>query len=311
MKRITQLIGYCLIILPVFCGCNKDEGNSNPILIYTKGSNGNTTAGKIIHTSAGKRQTLLDAAFVCAATRELPADETIRFSVDTALIAAYNDKRQTGYHAAPEGSYAFSHEATAVIRSGKFQSTDTIQLTITRPEAFTEAAYLLPVRLTPATQQPSSNFGVIYVIIHTDVLYFQGAADVAGTLTDPDGSWSVIADDGEAPEILGDASTYWYPWSLPATAVINFGSPKTLKGLKFTTYHMFYALGRVALSKSADGLTWDKLGAEDLLSPAMQGGLAVQYAEFYVPETMQYLQLTIEKSWRNYGVILNLCSIIE
>jgi hypothetical protein len=310
--KIIQLIGYCLITLAVFCGCNKEDGNSNPILIYTKGSDGNAITGKIIHVSTGMHQVQLDAAFICAATRELPADEVVRFSVDTALVTAYNDKHQTGYLAAPEGGYEFSHEATAIIRSGKFRSADTVRLTITRPEIFSEAGYLLPVRLTPATQQPSSNFGVIYVIIHTDVLCFHGAMGITGTLTDPAGNWPVTADDGEASNIAdGDFDTYWFPSDLPVTAVINFGSPRTLKGVKFTAFHTYYALGRISMAKSADGRTWDKLGTGNLLAPIRQGRMAVQYAEFYTPETMQYLRLTVETSWMGNGVVLNLCSIIE
>jgi hypothetical protein len=253
----------------------------------------------------------LDAAFICAATRELPADETVRLSVDTALVAAYNSKYKTGCLAAPEGSYAFSHEATAMIRSGKFQSTDTVQLTITRPEAFTEAVYLLPVRLTPATHQPSSNFGVVYVVIRTDVVHFRGATGVSGILTDPEGSWSATSSDGNASGMLGTVSSYWYPWNIPATAVINFNSPKTLKGLKFTTYGTQYALGRISLSKSSDGAVWSSLGAAGMLVPVRQEGRAVQYVEFYTPVTTQYLQLTLEASWTDYGVAINLLSIIE
>lgn len=299
------------MLLPVFCGCNKEEGNNNPPLIYAKGNEGNTTLGKIIHTSSGEHEVQLNATFVCAATRELPADETVHLRVDTALVAAYNDKYETDYRVAPEGSYAFSHEATAIIRSGKFQSTDTVQLTITRPEAFTEDAYLLPVRLAPATQQPSSNFGTVYIIIHTEVVHFRGAMGVSGTLTDPEGSWSTNSNDSDASGMLGNVFSYWYPWNLPATAAINFSRPRTLKGLKFTAYHTLYAPGRVSLSKSSDGNTWSSLGTASMLPPVQQEGMAVQYVEFYSPVTTQFLQLTLEDSWAGYGVVLSLLSIIE
>jgi hypothetical protein len=312
-KATTLFTGTAAIIAALsFCGCDKENGNDNPVLIYAKGNSGNTTTGQIIHTAAGKHFVQLEAAFICAATREMPADETIHLNVDNTLVAGYNAQHETACLPAPEGSYAFSHEAAATIRSGNFRSTDTLRLSITKPDLFEEGDYLLPVRLTPATHRASSNFGVVYILLRSYTSNFRGATSVPGTLTDPDNKgWSVTSSDGYyVSNILGNLSNYWYINETPATAVINFKTVKTLKGLRFVTYGNSYAIGSIALEASSDSLTWTKLGAEPLLPPVKYNRFVQQYLEFYTPLPAQYLKLGIEKPGGG-TVVINLFSIIE
>ncbi|MDR3132786.1 MAG: DUF1735 domain-containing protein [Prevotellaceae bacterium] len=309
MNSIIKTVLAGLLIAAASC-TGKEDGNDNPLRIYARGNDGNKTTGQIINTSSGAHRVNLKAAFVCAATREVASDETVRLAVDNNLVAEYNARYGIDYLAAPEGSYEFSHNATATIKSGNFHSEDTITLTITQPENFKVGTYLLPIRLHPATCQPSSNFGVIYVILHSSFSYFHGADKVAGTLVDPDGQGWLISGNGNGMgNILGNINSYWYITELPATAVINFNLPKTMKGLRFVSYTSSYAIGELSLAHSNDGATWNSLGTETLLPPVKYSYYVQQHVEFYLPVTARYLKLTIEKS-RGAGVLFNLFSII-
>jgi hypothetical protein len=314
--QITKLVLCCLMAAPVFCGCNEENGNDNdiPILIYAKGDDGNITRGQIVHTSSGMHYMSLHATFLCNATREVPSGETVRFSVDSALVAGYNEEYHTEYRIAPKGSYEFSHDATAVIPSGTLQSTDTVALNITKPEIFEDGTYLIPVKLTPETQQLSVNFGVVYVIIQVSTGDFRGADSVTGKTVDPAGQgWTATADKGygDISDILSNyAYGYWYSMDFPTTITINFNRSQTLKGLMFTSVYAEYGFRRISLAVSNDSTTWKSLSTQDLLEPVVEYGFSQQYVEFFVPVTTQYLQLVISSPWDGGFTLLSKFSII-
>jgi hypothetical protein len=199
----------------------------------------------------------------------------------------------------PEDSYEFSHNATAVIKSGTFNSTDTVVLTLTRPESLdADSIYIIPVRLLPTMHQPSNNFGVVYVIINTRLADFRGVTKAPkGTLINPGGQgWSLTSNDGVDPEvILISDHDYWWIARTPATAIINFNSIKTLKGIKLNSYGGSYAPSEISLAWSNDGITWNDLGVAALLSPTSDAGLYAQYVEFYEPITTSFVKLSITK----------------
>jgi hypothetical protein len=308
------LFGLFLLTAPFFCGCSeKENNNENPVLIYIKGTNANLIKGRITHTSAGTSDVTLDAKFICSATREVAVDVEAQLSMDNALVAEYNTQHGAACLAAPEGSYRFSHNAKTVIKSGAFQSPDTITLTITQPEKFTAGTYLLPVKLSSLAHQTSSNFKVVYVIIETSTSHFRGTDKVAGTLIDPIGKgWTITADKGYTPAAIfnNNANSYWYIPEFPATAVIDLQSPQKLKGLKLGNTYAIYGIHELSLAWSNDGITWNSLGKETLHSPINENGNGAQFVEFYTPVTAQYLKLIIEKPMETLGVIFNFFSII-
>jgi hypothetical protein len=311
----AKLIAWCLLAAPAFSGCSEEDENNNPVLIYARGNDRNTTTGTIVRTPSGTCIVTLDAKFICSATREVPSDETVRLHVDNALVAGYNALHGTGYLAAPEGSYAFSHDAAAVIKSGQFHSADTVTLTLTRPEDFAEGSYLLPVTLTPSACRLSSNLGVIYVAVESRMSHFHGVAAVpAGTLVNPAGrGWTVTADKGTNPANMFTATRSQY-WNIgnnntPATAVVDLKSPQTLKGIKFSAYSTNYAMRELSMQWSADSAAWHALGRETLLQPVSQSGYGIQFIEFYAPVGAQYLKWTVEKPW-NTQVVISMFSII-
>ena len=89
-------------------------------------------------------------AVTATATAKVNENVTVNFSVDTALVAVYNEEMSAKYYPAPQGSYQFT-TTTGTIQAGTNVSTP-VEVRIISTAAFVDGrTYIIPVTIKSVT----------------------------------------------------------------------------------------------------------------------------------------------------------------
>ncbi|MBE7171289.1 MAG: DUF1735 domain-containing protein [Williamsia sp.] len=310
LKQAAQV----LILTAVLASCKKDDGiNSSELLVYLPGeysSANNTITLPLLHTPIAVSGVTM-AKVAPRATREAAADIDVTIATDTSLVRSYNKANGTSMLTLPENTYRLVNPGKFRIKAGSV-STDSLQIELTHPELLKDpAGYLLPLRITQLEGADkgaaiSSNQRAAYVNVTYSYTNIDTAqATLAGTLISRTG-WSVTVSNTTAgalgPAMLDGSNTTAWRSSNSTTAakwvILDMGSARTIKGLRFTPNYVAVAENPTAItvSTSADNTLFAAQGSWKGTGPASSSSATnpdIKNINFIAPVTARYIRFDI------------------
>ena len=182
MKNILKYGFTALAAIAVATGCEGFEDFEENVptpskLTYVQAGTDNVFTVTVVHRN-GTSTGAFEAEFPIKANTRAHDGFTGTLVYDASLVESYNKSHGTDYIALPEANFNIEHP-TLTVPANEGSSADSVKISLAGDlRSLTARRYLAPVRLTSSGMSISSEFGVVYLAVETEVNLIRAISSV-------------------------------------------------------------------------------------------------------------------------------------